>query len=286
MGAPTDYLDRYHRLQVTDARLNISETLNVTNYNSGDAPDRSQEQWILMDALRRIIDAKAKSLPAKFYFPNGDPTMNPREVFFFQSIRRTFLGKGSPDEISDTLRLAIRAGRVGPKGGAPTLTAYVKKFVGIDCNAFQGNYLGLDPEIKPRIYAKGAKGVAPGSTSLSLSFGFLPLSPRPTIDTVSSGDILITVVDANDHHEHIALVDSVNRQSDTQLKLDIVEWGEAGEREKHLLPNRTVTVVTGGPEHYGVCFRNDAKTSHRYFFAPPATNFSSAGWGRCGHEEA
>jgi hypothetical protein len=112
MGAPTDYLDRYHRLQVTDAKLNISETLNVTNYNSGDAPDRSQEQWILIDALRRIIDPKAKSLPARFYFPNGDPTMNPLEVFFFQSIRRTFLGKGSPDEITDTLRLA---GSRGPR---------------------------------------------------------------------------------------------------------------------------------------------------------------------------
>jgi len=287
MGAPTDYLDRYHRLQVSDSRLNLSETVDVTNYCSGEGPDRNQEQWMLMDAVRRIVDGKSKSLPMRFYFPAKDPGMDEKEPFFFRSLRRAFLGKGSPEEIIDTLRLAVRTGRIGPRGAAPNCAAYVKKFIGIDCNAFQGNYLGLDPEILPRVYAKGAKGVTAGSTSLSLSFGFLPLKARPTIDSVSSGDILITVVDANDHHEHIALVDNIAKQSNDQLKLDIVEWGEAGEREKHLIPNCTVTVVSGGPEPgYGVCFRNDAKTSHRYFFAPPVTVFGSAGYGRCGQEDA
>lgn len=287
MGAPTDYLDRYHRLQVLDPQLKLSETVNVTNYFSGEGPDRDQEQWLLMDKLRQIVDSKLKALPRTFRFPAGDPSMNPIEPFYFWSVRRAFLGKGSPDEISDTLRLAVRAGRIGPKGAAPNCVAYVKKFIGIDCNAFQGNYLGLDPEIKPRVYAKGVKGVTAISTSQSLSFTYLPLTARPTIDTVSSGDVLITVVDANDHHEHIALVDNVTKQSATQLKFDIVEWGEAGERVKHLVPNCIVTIVTGGPEKgYGVCYQNDAKTAHRYFFAPPTTIFGSAGFGRCGQEDA
>ncbi|HEX4808155.1 MAG TPA: hypothetical protein VH325_04455 [Bryobacteraceae bacterium] len=287
MGAPTDYLDRYHRLQISDSRLSLSETVNVTNYCSGEAPERSQEQWLLTDKLRQIIDAKLKALPSRFKFPSGDPSMDPNEPFYFMSLRRAFLGKGSPDEISDTLRLAVRAGRIGPKGAAANCVAYVKKFIGIDCNAFQGNYLGLDPEIKPRLYAKGVKGVTAYSNSLSLSFPFLPLTARPSADTVRSGDVLITVVDADDHHEHIALVDNVSSPKPNQLTLDIVEWGQAGERDKHIVPNCSVTIVTGGPEpRYGVSFRNDAKTAHRYFFAPPATNFNSAGIGRCGQEDA
>lgn len=287
MGAPTDYLDRYHRLQVTDTRLNLSETVDVTNYCSGEGPERSQEQWLLMDKLRQIVKPKLKALPSKFTFPTGDPSMDSNEPFYYMTVRRAFLGKASPDEISDTLRLAVRAGRIGPKGAAPTCVAYVKKFIGIDCNAFQGNYLGLDPEIKPRLYAKGVKGVTAYSTSLALSFPFLPLTARPSADQVRSGDVLITVVDADDHHEHISLVDKVSNPAANQLTLDIVEWGQAGERDKHLVSNCSVTTVTGGPEPgYGVSFRNDAKTAHRYFFAPPTTIFGSAGIGRCGHEDA
>jgi hypothetical protein len=73
---------------------------------------------------------------------------NWRDLWYYA--RKSFFGKGSPEEAQITLQLADRFGLL-PAGG---LQKYCDTYLGLDCNGFVGNYLihgkaGKDWEAEP-----------------------------------------------------------------------------------------------------------------------------------------
>lgn len=69
-----------------------------------------------------------------------------------------FVGKGSPKEIADVLKLAVAFGFVEPVIHA--MQKYCDKNIGIDCSGFAANYFGLTPK---EICNTGAGVMAPES---------------------------------------------------------------------------------------------------------------------------
>ena len=67
-----------------------------------------------------------------------------------------FVGKGSPKEIADVLKLAVAFGFVEP--GFRSMQTYCDKNIGIDCSGFAANYFGLTPK---EICNTGASRMAP-----------------------------------------------------------------------------------------------------------------------------
>src|SRR5262249_47633573 len=61
------------------------------------------------------------------------------EVVDTVSIARTFVGKGTPEDIAGTLRLALRYGLVKPD--TASLQKYCDAYIGMDCSGFVGNFL-------------------------------------------------------------------------------------------------------------------------------------------------
>lgn len=66
-----------------------------------------------------------------------------------EAITRTFVGKGSPEDIAGTLELAVRYGLVA--ADTASLRKYCDQYIGLDCSGFVTNYLDLayDADIDP-----------------------------------------------------------------------------------------------------------------------------------------
>src|SRR5437763_1229522 len=109
---PSDYALRYHNLAVTDYSQGLFDVVNITRYQNGPRGETTTEYSALIGAIKKILNVKHLANP--FTFPAGD-VMGPAEWFFPPGLRRAFNGKGSPAEIADVLRLAVRCGRIGQK---------------------------------------------------------------------------------------------------------------------------------------------------------------------------
>lgn len=292
---PRQYLSHYHNIELTDARLGLNELVDVQKYHSGYDDHRRAEFFALSTKLLPLV-GNVKHLPGNFTI-GRDPRIDADEQFHAQSLIRTYAGKASPNEIWDTLRLAWLCGRITP--GATGIKDYVNKYVGTDCNGFVGNYLGLSPEVKPRIWAQGSPGFAPevvtqGSISpvaTLLTLGLLrgPLTARRAPGEIRSGDIVVTVVNDGPiySHEHIALVDRYDNGV-----LSLAEWGQAGDFATHAKDHKNPaflerTPMTKAWPHYGLAWAVNGK--YRHIFAPPAipdTWGRPGAWGRCGVDDA
>ena len=110
-----------------------------------------------------------------------------------EAVTRAFTGKGSPDQISDVLRLAHRFGfisnsaRKPPQGLALSAQQYCDKYLGLDCNGFVSNYFGLNPDKMIGEYDVNS-------------------SRRERIELVQDRDVLVWVKDKT-NYPHIAVVD-------------------------------------------------------------------------------
>lgn len=291
---PKFFLDRYTTLRIPDPRTGVAIGVAMTSYGSGwddDAKMRKENPEAKPAgnrgplgpicqaecnqgfgvALRYGYDPKKhKALPASFHFTEAPLVDYFRaEQFYKMSYVRAFLGKGSPDEIVDTLRLALAVGRIGvdkDMGGRkppkPTLQEYVKQYITLDCNGLTGNYYGIHPSTSIQTYAAPAKR-------------------RMSAQEVKMGDCIVTVTRAGGY-QHVALVDEFTCPPTTDKTptcgIKICEWGQSGGEDKHYTGNvaRMVKIERGPNAKYGIGFRSG--TNFRYIFAPPQDP-EPRGWG-------
>jgi hypothetical protein len=274
MTTPLDYLRRYRDLRCIDPLTGLTMKASVSGYGSGWVdrghqkglgPEMQREFQSLKGALLKVL--KAKSLPAQFCIPSGDlHGLSPFEPFFTRSLVNALVGKGSPDEMIDTLRLASLAGRIGTTRdsagqmpAAPTAAAYADKLFTLDCNGLVGNYHGYHCSIDG--YASPAKR-------------------RKGIGEVAVGDVLVTHCAAS-RYEHVAMIAGWSPGSGNEAIADIVEWGTKGDESKHDRQGVAVTVTKGPETGLGVGWKTRSHTgveSFRYIFAPPAAATEEKGW--------
>ena len=156
---PFEYLNRYHTLVVNDSRLGINVTANIQNYRplksekekekdkekikSGEAVSSVPIEW--EKQKQAVLDQVAVGLklrrghPVPERFILDDDRIGTSQVFYRASIRRAFDGRASPDDMIDTVRLAVWGKLTKPIDAR----LYMEKWFGQDCNAFVSNYLGV-----------------------------------------------------------------------------------------------------------------------------------------------
>lgn len=311
--SPSDYVREYHHLSVQafDATgRSVAETVSVTRYQHRASTERDR----LIAALKKELGLKA--LPGLytnynwFQFPAGDPLGG--ENFYWQSIRRAFGFKGSPAEMRDVLRLAVRVGRIGmgkkdvagQPVAAPTMAAYARNHFSLDCNGLVGNYFGLSPELYIGAWAsisdREEKNIAKKTAAQEgwngwvkaavLSLDHIPLRPRKAASEAKHGDVLIDVQDGKDF-AHIGMVESPTDQGNGQVNWRVVEWGSATtearigtDKDSHIKPFVNVKLTQGPNKAFGVGHASMGGRRFRYLFAAPEVPFGPATWGRCGHE--
>jgi len=291
--SPFEYLDRYHKLQVVDQKLGLAANVNITKYISGWTHDNMGEYMAVLSSIAVFHKLKGPSLvPDRFAI--DDSRMHSWETFYKASVRRTFEGRGSPDDITDTLRLAVWGGRCST-GGA---SAYAAKWFGQDCNAFVGNYQGVSPSSAIFAYALGygGSGTIPGATpDVYASRNLLPLNPDKDFKEIAEGDVLCTYGSADkngNRWRHIALVNDITLlgqpAGDAQdAILSIAEWGAAGDLPAHKVENAKVTLKRGKlcdalPGKTVTAFSGhdpEGKAALRIFFdASSLWDYDSRGW--------
>jgi hypothetical protein len=310
--SPSDYMRRYHNLMVSAVSphgLPMTDTVHVTRYKYNGSTERSR----LLHALKKVgikVPVDLYSAYDWFTFPVGDP-IGTQEPFFWQSIRRSFGFKATPDEMRDTLRLACRLGRVGigkdvagQRTAAPTMAAYAKEFFSLDCNGFVGNYWGVSPEVhqsswavisareEAHIQKKAAidDGWNGWVRAAVLTLDYIPLTPRKSAKEARTGDVLITRKTTG-VWSHIAVVDEVSWLGANQVKWRVVEYGESTseesfetEKDNHIKPVSSPHLIHGEIKSLGLGYWNEGRSKFRYLFAGPNTPFEPAEFGRCGQE--
>ncbi|MBL8590658.1 MAG: hypothetical protein JNK46_19135 [Methylobacteriaceae bacterium] len=283
LPTPKQFLDRYTDLFFFSPTLGIYDMTHITSYGSGWGHDASanrptgylsQQEYNgpFKRALRFALDpARHGDYGSVFRFGDASPLRDTfrGEPFYRNGVIRAFLGKGSPDEIADLIRLAIAIGRIGTSsdaaGGRPAHAAlrdYVRTFVSLDCNGLSGNYYGINPETSIEAYAR-------------------PGRRRRDPHEVRTGDCLVTVTPAG-RYKHIALIDAFTPGAGRSAQMSIAEWGQAGDEDKHY-STFTRDIVQGPNAQFGLGFRSGE--NFRYIFAPPANAQSDPrGYGLDGDE--
>jgi hypothetical protein len=289
--SPTEYTREYHPLLVNDPRQGLFAAVQITRYQNGPRAETSAELDSLFGGLAKIL--KVKKVPNVFRFPTGD-VMDPVTPYYRMGLRRVYNGKGSPAEMADAIRLAMRCGRIGKGKAAATVADYATKFLGLDCNGLVGNYFGLSPALHISIWALGEPaGLLSWSEKQLVDAGwkeaelgtapYVPLNPRHAVEEVCDGDVLITVIGGTDY-SHIAMVDKVKVVGTDRVRWSVVEWGEAGGESKHIKAETEVTLVKGSKKKFGLGFAPKAG-KFRYLFAAPDSPYHPATWGRCGRTD-
>jgi hypothetical protein len=214
--------------------------------------------------------------------------MDPMEFFYKMTIKRAFIGKGSPAEMRDTLRLAYRCGRIGHGKPYNSLKDYALRFLGLDCNGFAGNYHGISPALGVPIWANGPGTFKAGENGWGkaevASAPFFPLKARTDTRAVTTGDVLVTFKEGG--YKHVALVDDVQWVDSQRVNWRVVEWGQKGDRSKHIGEVQQVTLVLGDKgqnKKHGFAWNH--KGNFRYLFAGPQGTPRPADFGRCGRDE-
>ncbi len=251
---PSQYLDRYHNLAYTldDDSTGVA---HLSRYQSGDFGPCWNARGPILQGIARDLNhqpgyshVSAWALPASFTIEDATLTQ--------MGVLRAFMGKASPDELADVIWLAHRYGLIAnPAHPRPpptrTVEQYVTDFLGLDCNAFVGNYYGLNPETEIPTYQRSAR--------------------RRTASEVSSGDIVVSTVVINGRRvgEHIALTEGF--QGDV---LTMVEWGQEGQRH-HISRHRVRTQIDEQGwlyyDYVSLETRHRDMPGRKYFHAPPRT---------------
>ncbi|MCU0635337.1 MAG: hypothetical protein MUE41_10740 [Gemmatimonadaceae bacterium] len=241
MVTPVTFLEMYHLLFIADPLLGVLSYASLRRYISGEPADGMVERGRLLDRIATARkDGSRGQIPNLFTLPSGHgiPTS---EEFNLRAIRRAYAGRGSPNEMIDAVRLAVAFGLVTHPVSAGD---YVEKWFGSDCNAFVGNWLGISPSCSIRAYFTGyGTGAIPGSNAgIEASRRWLPLLPVASAGEVRMGNVVVTYGPPNDtgkQFKHIALVESCTSMGGGRHRLELAEWGQAGDIDKH---HRTLTV--------------------------------------------
>ena len=229
-----EYLDRYTWLSLSDPNTGFRASVNVNGYGSGWGPEKgcnrtdvgpkcsTEYNSFFVPALRIAHHGRNTSIgSSKFFFnQNSVGNFQATEDFYISSFVNAFVGKGSPDEISDTLRVALAIGRIGMTSDAAgkmpaksSLQQYVDSFITLDCNGLVGNYYGIDPNTTVGSYANiGRRRMRGGG--------------------VQVGDAVVTIPDATGAFEHVAMIAEwtwLSGNSETgNATVKLVEWGASG----------------------------------------------------------
>lgn len=288
--SPSQYALNYHSLLINDPPQKLFSAVNITRYQNGTRAECETERNSLLSAVAKILGVK--HLHSTFRFPQND-VIDSTKTFYKAGISRAYRGKGSPDEIADAIRLAWRCGRIGKGTAFSTIDQYAKHFLGLDCNGLVGNYHGVSPAVSIGVWALGEPGKLmswSGERQLAKGWGaaelatapYVPLEPRRSLSEIYDGDVLITVT-ADSHYKHIALVEGITVLGADRVTWTIVEWGEAGNANKHIKAPTTAKLEQGKNKKFGLGFTS--KGNFRYLFANPNTPWEPAKWGRCGSLE-
>lgn len=173
---PSEYVGVYLNLTVwLDG--DSTTTIQIKNYLQSGMGQRStnavSKQGTLFSAICKELGTRGSVPPSTFSVGDYD--------FFSLSVQRTFMGKGSPQEIQDTLWLCSRYGMVN----SGTLQSFCDDNLGVDCGGFVANLWGLG-------YPDGGRAVW-GSTGIKPR-GFWELNRsmrRKKADDIAIGDAII-----------------------------------------------------------------------------------------------
>jgi len=245
---PAAFAGRYHKLGIIDARLGIAVSLDIQNYISGWKPEHNTEYYRLLSHLAAKLKLKSpaqvRALTQPFHITGHPDRIDPLEDWYDPSLSRAYAGRGSPDEISDAVRLAVFCGLT------KDAKAYGQKWFGIDCNAFVGNWLGISPSTAIFAYGLGygkSAKLAGATPDVYTTRNRVPLTPITDPQRLECGNVVCTfgVKDARGFHwRHIALVEDVKPVQGDQYQIWLAEWGKAGDIEAHRTAPASPKLVT------------------------------------------
>lgn len=280
---PKEYLDRYTDLYLQHPVSGIFNLVNINGYGSGWGPEKGcnrkeigpvcQREYLnyFVPALRHAHHGANTPIGNDKFFFDKRQVANFRstEDFYVSSFINAFVGKGSPDEMCDTLRIALAVGRIGSGRDAagnpaarPTLQAYADTYMTLDCNGLTGNFYGVNPQNAVESYANAGRA-------------------RKRAADVRVGDAVVTIGVAG-NYEHVALIEQwtcVGSTVDTgPVDVKIVEWGQAGDESAHYTgaAARRLNAVRKD-RRYGIAFSTNDDVTFRYVFAPPGGS-GPRGW--------
>ena len=279
---PKEYLDRYTRLSFVDPVWGFPVEVSVTGYGSGWGKIIENGKVVRVDGNRidtgqscqaefvsyykpalRYAHHNNKWTPTgeKFYFNDKDKQIDifyDTEDFYVSSLVNAFNGKGSPDEITDALRIALAIGRIGTDRdlidqhcARARLQDYVDAFITLDCNGLVGNYYGINPNTSVGSYAN-------------------PARCRKRQTDVQVGDSVVTVTNGSSF-EHVALIADWTNVSAGYADVKLVEWGGAGGEDNHYTGDTATRrqILQGANAKFGIGFQPAERNKFRYIFAPP-----------------
>jgi hypothetical protein len=270
-------MDRYTYLAIPSPldgmRLNCPLTgygsgWSLRNNKSGAGAVIQQEYAVFRDALRKAHHGNAHTPCGPVFYFSDQPLAQIRrtEEFYADSLVRAYLGKGSPDEISDALRLALAVGRIGTErdvnGKLPvrmTVEQSARDFMTLDCNCLVGNFYGANPDAHISVYVS-------------------PARRRMSINDVRQGDAIVTHC-TQAPYEHVGLIEEWH-PSGSSARVKICEWGQPGSEPAHYKES-TRTIIRGPISSLGIGWESPSNVqkgvaSFRYIFAPQTDN---APWG-------
>lgn len=151
----SDYVSTYLHLW---CRINDQQaTVAVRKYLQDNPEHRSMQA----QRARQAHAALMHRIPSLSGYVANTPSPGGFQVqgdqYLSHSISRTFIGKGAPNEIQDTIYLASLCGLVD----AGTLAAYADNNLGMDCGGFVANYWGIGRPTLTHHNPTGSDGFKP-----------------------------------------------------------------------------------------------------------------------------
>src|SRR5581483_11294877 len=168
---PKSFLYLYTYLKIIDPFTNLPVTCGSSGYGSGWGDDNRRGDGVATgkdcqtECVNYFLPAVRMAHHGKPYTETGSPfhfdqnkvaNIDPGETFSIGAFIRAFNGKGTPEDIASTLRVARAVGRIGfdhdPNGHRParaSVAAYSTAFMTLDCNGLVGNYFKINPDSSP-----------------------------------------------------------------------------------------------------------------------------------------
>ena len=192
---PKEYLDRYTYLKFFSPWNFAQVSAGITGYgsgwgNRGDKPSLGGQCNSEFSAFRKALRVAHHGnvnteCGSRFKFDQKElGLIPPHEEFFPETFTHAFNGKGSPDEIIDTLRVAMAIGRIGfekdyyrQPAARTTAADYAEAFMTLDCNGLVGNFYGANPDAHISNYANPARRRKAGRT-YRVATASLHIAPR------------------------------------------------------------------------------------------------------------
>ncbi|TBW34725.1 hypothetical protein EYW49_17545 [Siculibacillus lacustris] len=274
-ATPAEYLRNYHGMYFMDLTLERAILIDMRLYVSGSDlhPDFGRVMQAVLpfctagsstgSASLQLDPAKVGALLAKTGGSLGAAQVDTEGTWSVPSLKRAYMGRGSPQEVFDATRLAIYAGVTN----LTDASTYITKTFGQDCNAFVGNYLGLSPMIGIGYYCeKWRPPNEGGETGAAGKVSVCP--PIGDVARIETGDIFVVYGDRDARglpYRHIGLVGSFTPGAPRPVAakpgakpgtpapppvvssgmLSKVEWGAAGGWDTHCSAETPIEFVVG-----------------------------------------